>query len=82
MKNIEQVRTTEMSCVEAASARVIEGRVELGLAILASSEGDLLVRFRGASDSPEFRRRISALLCPQRLYSQDLKSNRWILMEE
>ena len=47
---MNECRTTKVSSVEAAGARVIEGGVVLGLAILARSQGNLVIRFRRASD--------------------------------
>jgi hypothetical protein len=47
--------------VEAAGARVIESGVVRGLAILARSQGKLVIRFRRASECAD-RRRLNARL--------------------
>jgi hypothetical protein len=58
---MNEYRTPKVSSVEAAGAGVIEGGVVLGLAILARSQGNLVIRFRRASDCAD-RRRINARL--------------------
>lgn len=72
-------RTTKVSSVEAAGTRVIESGVVLGLAILARSQGNLVIRYRRASDCAD-RRRLNARL--RRSYSPESSNNRWALVGE